>query len=285
MTKAIILFADNDPDFLKTRAEFIEQDGYHVIAATNPTQARRVLEKGDVDLAILDIRLRDDDDEKDTSGITLARNIKKKVPIIMLTSFPTVDNVRESLRPQMAGLPAANDFVGKEEGPEALIWAIRRAIGYDSRWLRKVQDAIVGIDHELQEDYDDAQEQSKTFFRASIRVASVGIILIFLGTLLAYFRWLEIGIASTVGGILTEAISYLFFTRADKANDRMDRYHKEKLEGHRFETLLHACDGFDSIQKRERCRKQVIIMASTSWLDRTVRQFTEPADSEGDKQK
>ncbi len=129
MAKATILFADNDPDFLRTRAEFLEQEGYRVIAAADPTEARRLLERGEIDLAILDIRLQDDDDERDTSGLTLAKQAARSVPKLMLTGFPTVDAVREILRPQMDGLPAAVEFVGKQEGPEVLIRAIRQALG------------------------------------------------------------------------------------------------------------------------------------------------------------
>lgn len=58
MTKTIILFADNDRDFRETRTAFLEREGYKVLPAANPTEARRSLEQDGVDLAILDIRLR-----------------------------------------------------------------------------------------------------------------------------------------------------------------------------------------------------------------------------------
>lgn len=129
MAKATILFADNDPDFLKTRTEFLERDGYQVIPAADPTEARCILERGGIDLAILDIRLRDDDDEKDTSGLTLAKKAARPLPKIILTAFPSVDAVREALRPQLSGLPTAVDFVSKPEGPEALVQAVQRVLG------------------------------------------------------------------------------------------------------------------------------------------------------------
>lgn len=128
MTQATILFADNEPDFLKTRVEFLEQEGYHVIQATNPTEARRRLEQGGIDLVILDIRLENDDDEKDTSGLTLAKEVAHSVPKIILTGFPSVDAVREMLRPQLDGRPSATDFVAKLEGPEKLLQAVRQSL-------------------------------------------------------------------------------------------------------------------------------------------------------------
>jgi CheY-like chemotaxis protein len=124
-TMTTILFADNDPEFLKTRAEFLRQEGYQVIPALNPTEARRLLERGEMNLAILDIRLENDDDEKDISGLILAREVGHSIPKIILTGFPCHDHVREALGPQLRGLPAAVDFVAKQEGPEALLRAVR----------------------------------------------------------------------------------------------------------------------------------------------------------------
>ena len=77
-----ILFADNDPDFLSTRREFLEQAGYDIILASTPAEAEKHLLHGKIDLAILDIRLKDDGDEKDTSGLVLAREVALLVPKI-----------------------------------------------------------------------------------------------------------------------------------------------------------------------------------------------------------
>lgn len=124
----IILFADNDPDFLKTWRECLEREGYHVIPALTPKDTREFLLQGRIDLAILDIRLNKDDDEKDTSGLILAREVALSVPKIILTSFPTVQAVREALEPALNGLPVAVDFIDKNDGPKALIDAVRKAL-------------------------------------------------------------------------------------------------------------------------------------------------------------
>ena len=64
MTEKLILFADNDPDFLQTRAEFLQNEGYEVLFAYSPMEAEQLLNACSIHLAILDIRLSDDDDEK-----------------------------------------------------------------------------------------------------------------------------------------------------------------------------------------------------------------------------
>ncbi len=129
-----ILFADNDPDFLNTRAEFLERAGYRVLKADTLEKARQALQTVYVHLAILDIRMENDDDEKDISGLTLAKDPAFRfVPKIILTGFPSYQYVREVLGPALDGLPPAVDFLAKEEGPEALIQAVERAFAQHVR--------------------------------------------------------------------------------------------------------------------------------------------------------
>ncbi len=266
MAKATILFADNEPDFLQTRSEFLEQNDYEVVQVTNLDQAHNALEQGVIDLVIMDIRMVDDDDEKDVSGLEFARNMRQSIPIIMLTSYPSIEYVREALKVQLDGLPVATDFLSKQEGRQALLYSIRKALGPGSKWLQIVKNAISGTDEELKEDYDNAQSQSKAYFVASYISAVIGMLLIFMGIALVYWKGLEIGVASSIGGIVTEAVSYLFFTRADTVNNRMDYYHRERIAGHRFETLLQACEALNIEQNRERCQEQLIISAAEKWL-------------------
>ncbi|MGB9724197.1 MAG: response regulator [Chloroflexia bacterium] len=154
MPKATILFADNDPDFLDTRAEFLEQAGYRVRKAYTLEQAREVLTEAHVHLAILDIRMEDDDDEKDISGLILAKDpIFRPIPKIILTAFPTYQAVREALGPALGGLPPAVDFIAKQEGPEVLLQALERVFAQhvrihwdlEIRWGEKPPAALVSL--------------------------------------------------------------------------------------------------------------------------------------------
>ena len=90
MAKATILFADNDVDFLQTRTEFLLESGYQVIPASTPDEVIKKLELGNIDLAVLDIRLTNDDDERDKSGLQVAVEIAQAVPKIILTSIQRV---------------------------------------------------------------------------------------------------------------------------------------------------------------------------------------------------
>lgn len=128
MSLGRILFADNDLDFLKTRAEFLQKQGYDVLRAHTAAEAEQSLRDDWVHLAILDIRLVNDDDERDASGLILAKNkTYRAVPKIMLTGFPSYEYVRQAFGHTLDGLPAAVDFLAKQDGPGAMIQAVEEA--------------------------------------------------------------------------------------------------------------------------------------------------------------
>jgi DNA-binding response OmpR family regulator len=124
----IILLADNEPNFLNVRAEFLEGRGYKVLKAFSLKSAKELLNEEYIHLAILDIRLVDDDDEKDVSGLTLAKESAfRSIPKIILTGFPSISAVKNALGPTFDGLPPAIDFIDKVSGVETLIQAVEKA--------------------------------------------------------------------------------------------------------------------------------------------------------------
>lgn len=129
MAKAKILIADNDPDACIPMSEFLELKGYEVITATNLTQARSVLGQASIDLAILDMRLKDDADDRDSSGLSLAKESKYyPVAKIIMTGYPTYKTAREALSWSSSDGPPAIYFMDKEEGLESLVTAIEKAL-------------------------------------------------------------------------------------------------------------------------------------------------------------
>lgn len=134
MANAIILFVDNDTDFRVTRTEFLEQVGYRVISANDPVEAHRIIKGLEIDLMILDVRLHDDDDDKDTSGLALAEETDRSIPKIILTGFPSTNIVRDALKPTLDGSHLSIDVVAKSQGPGALLAVIEDAL---SRFLKR----------------------------------------------------------------------------------------------------------------------------------------------------
>jgi DNA-binding NtrC family response regulator len=228
MAKTTILFADNHPDFSKARVEMLEAEGYRVILAANPTEARRLLEKNGIDLAILDIRLLDDDDEKDTSGLTLAKEVAPTVPKIILTDYPSVDAVREALKPQLHGLPPAVDFLEKRAGIEAMLASVRRSIAVNIE--KNPKPVVLDLSEQLEKDYEEARRQAVFIHRVRLVLIVIGSVVIVGGAIGVIIGQTTAGILGVVSGAVVEALAGLFSKLSEDANKRMDRYHKELLE-------------------------------------------------------
>ncbi|MEJ2749205.1 MAG: response regulator, partial [Anaerolineae bacterium] len=130
MNKQTILLADNDKDFLATCGEFLETAGYHILTADSPDEAKKLLETSRIHLAILDLRMENDHDEKDRSGLLLAKNAARSIPKLILTRFPTYQDVVEALRLDVHELPPAVDFLDKREDLSQLLATIQRVLDY-----------------------------------------------------------------------------------------------------------------------------------------------------------
>lgn len=122
-----ILFADNDVKFLSARKDTIERAGYLVLPASSPDEVRRIVQQAVVHLIVTDMRLTDDWDERDISGLLLARELDSDIPKIVLTRYPAFQAVRSALSHAVDGLPIAINFLSKAEGLKATLAAIEKA--------------------------------------------------------------------------------------------------------------------------------------------------------------
>ncbi len=115
MSNYQILLADNTPEFLETYGAFLEGNGYNVLQAHTPAEAQNLLENDRVHFAILDLRLVNDNDELDKSGLQIAKNVARSVPKMILTNFPVYQDVVEVMRRDVHHLQPAVEFMDKKE--------------------------------------------------------------------------------------------------------------------------------------------------------------------------
>jgi CheY-like chemotaxis protein len=224
-----ILFADNDPAFLKARCEYLEQKDFHVVPVMNPSEARDVLGRGGIDLAIIDIRLLNDEDEKDVSGLALAKDPAfKKIPKIILTGFPSVSAVRDSLRQQKNGTSPALDFVSKAEGLEGLLASVKRsiAIHLDEQPIQ----VYLNVSPLLEKNYVETRKQAVLTHRVRLVLLVVGSLVIIGGAVGVILGYTTAGTLSAVSGAIVDGLAALFWKFSEDANRRMDTCRKELLE-------------------------------------------------------
>jgi two-component system KDP operon response regulator KdpE len=124
MSKAVILLADDDQWYRESLRQLLELEDYRVIEAASPEEAREKLETEHLDLALLDLRFTDHENERDISGLTMARlAATRHVRCIIITAYDTAETVRRALRSR-GGEPLAEDYVPKSDDPQAVLDAI-----------------------------------------------------------------------------------------------------------------------------------------------------------------
>jgi DNA-binding response OmpR family regulator len=124
-----LLLADNDSIFRQTSRQALENGGFSVVTASNPDEARTILQNERIHLAILDLRMERDNDEKDKSGLLVAKQTSRLIPKIILTKFPTYQDVVELLKQDLKGYQAAVEFLDKRETElDDLVLAVQKIL-------------------------------------------------------------------------------------------------------------------------------------------------------------
>ncbi len=115
MSNENILVVDDEKDIRNIVGIYLESNGYRTIKAENGKEALELLEKENIDLALLDIMLPDID------GISLCLKIRasKNIPIIMLSAKDQEIDI-------VMGLTSgADDYIAKPFNPVELLARVR----------------------------------------------------------------------------------------------------------------------------------------------------------------
>jgi len=118
-TKPSLLILDDDRWLLESMCDWLRSEGYEVQAASTPAQAKRILDQGDVDLVLADIRLESGDG---MDFLKWSKRKYKRVPVIMMTGYGGPDAGGEAIA---AG---AFDLLTKPIIDQELIVAFKRAL-------------------------------------------------------------------------------------------------------------------------------------------------------------
>jgi DNA-binding NtrC family response regulator len=156
MTKASLLLVDDDRHLLESMAMWLREQGFHIETADNARDAKRLIAERGFDLAIVDVRLEEEDG---FAVLSHARKVAPETTVIMLTGYGTVETGIDALR---AG---AFDLLTKPLIDEELAVAINRALSQrkvleENKTLKAQLDLrfglenIIGHDHRMLRVYD-----------------------------------------------------------------------------------------------------------------------------------
>lgn len=112
-----ILWADDEMDLLKAHLHFLKEKGYHVITATNGSDALDIIKTQDVDLVLLDENM------PGFSGLetlTKIKQIKPNLPVVMITK-----SEEESIMEDAIG-SKISDYLLKPVNPKQILLSIKK---------------------------------------------------------------------------------------------------------------------------------------------------------------
>lgn len=137
MTHRVLLVDDQEMIRLGLRAIIDSSPDFSVVAeAGDGFEALQVLDKADISLVVMDVRMPGIDGVETTRRIRATRTAEQ-LPVVVLTTFEDDAVVLEALQ---AG---ANGFLGKGVGPEALLDRLRQAVEGDAVLSPAASSAVV----------------------------------------------------------------------------------------------------------------------------------------------
>lgn len=133
-----VLLADNHIEYLDEMADYFKDKGHFFLQANNPDEAQNLLLQHNPAVAIVDIKLKDDRDSKDKSGLDLVLKLYERLntKFIVLTreNFPIQEILPVLLPDERNRRPAVN-FVLKNDGFEPLYEAVELLLNIDFKYL------------------------------------------------------------------------------------------------------------------------------------------------------
>ena len=153
-----ILIIDDDLDFAASLKLIVESENYKPLLAHSEEEALASIGKNVVDLALIDIRLGQD------NGIDLIPKLKKIQPdilCVMVTGFGSVETAVQSLN------NGAYDYLRKPVNPEELLATLRR--GFEKIRLIKEKRVMEGTLSEIE------QQIKASFNQAAIGIAHLSL--------------------------------------------------------------------------------------------------------------
>lgn len=124
-----LLVVDDIEDWQLTISGVLQDQGYKVSAAGSVDDALLLLQENKYDLALLDLRL-DERDEENVEGLELAKTIKNLYPtmkIVIVTGYGTPEILREAMEPVPTRKRLVDDYLEKDD-TDKLVETVQRVL-------------------------------------------------------------------------------------------------------------------------------------------------------------
>jgi two-component system response regulator AtoC len=166
VSRATLLMVDDDKAFRVSMRALLEDDGYEVMAVRDGQSGVEALQRGGIDLMLLDLRMPGPDGLRVLEALRAAG---EDVPILMISGYGTVDSAVEAMR------LGADDFIQKPVEHDELLARIEELLARRPR-LQAEGERGVGPGGLLGD-----SEPMKQVFSAISRVAPTGATVLIVG--------------------------------------------------------------------------------------------------------
>ncbi len=265
-----ILVADNNEHWLNVICGLVAREHYGVIRARNPSEALAALDRQGIDIAILDLRLKDESNDYDISGFKVAKESDRSIPKIIVSNYASerafADAYPEAFKIDTDARPAIVDFVEKGEIETKLIPKIENALKIKATWSSAAQSKIARV---LHEDYETARLDAKRHHRISSIISIVFALIFFWGAYRLHSANEKSAtplILIIVGVLVAEVTNYLFGRKLEFLYHRVERYHDELLQTERFGQLLGMSHTIKDERAREGYKLALFTAATARWI-------------------
>jgi len=128
-----VLIVDDEEGIRHGLSRFLEREGYAVELAEDSVHAESILKNKKIDIAILDLRLKEH-----ITGLDLLAKIKgedPEIPVIIITAYGSIESAIEAMK------RGASDYILKPIDNESLLTLIKRNLEIaqlrrDNRYLK-----------------------------------------------------------------------------------------------------------------------------------------------------
>ena len=112
-----ILVVDDEPNMLRLlKTILMDKTGYEVTTTNNPLEVSKLLQEGQYDTVVTDLKMPLVD------GIDLIGIVNAAMPIIVITAYGTIETAEEAIQ------KGAYDFITKPFRKETILITIKRAL-------------------------------------------------------------------------------------------------------------------------------------------------------------
>lgn len=151
-----ILIIDDEKNIREGLGAALEMDGYTVFLAADGKQGLEILERGDIDLVITDLKMPEVSGEEILAKVT---GETPGIPLIVLTGHGTIDSAVDAMR------KGAYDFLTKPVNLDRLSLLVKRALErreislQNSVYRKEIEgkttfENMIGKSHEIQKVFD-----------------------------------------------------------------------------------------------------------------------------------